>query len=356
MAQQLGFNLSPDEFYRRFFSQQQITTGKPARADEVGAMIGAINQANQSYELPRQEMQYRRDSLAQQNQQFQQDLSYRNKALPSPSQAWISGAGALLQGGGTSALGYAALKQQGLIGGGKVAGAVGTGQQVLSGAGALGVEGTYASEGMTEGMFAGDFGETVASGSAGAGAMSYLPPVAGGVIGGQLGAMGGRAAGEALGIGGERERSIGGGIVGGAAAGAMVGGPVGAVIGGIVGGVSQLFGGDGGCIIVSCCHGRDSEEVNITREYRDKFMDKESIRGYYRLADVVVPQMEADPMFKKWVKREIVDNLIEYGKRELGYSDKCGLDAEAVSMAFLQACKDAGAGLESYTRNNGEVV
>jgi hypothetical protein len=133
--------------------------------------------------------------------------------------------------------------------------------------------------------------------------------------------------------------------------GALIGG----VIGGIVGGITSLFGGDG-CIIVTACHGRNSKEVNITREYRDKFLDAETIRGYYMIADRIVPMMESNRMFKLWVKREIVNNLIEFGKRELGYSDKCGLDAEAVSMAFLQACKDAGAGLESYTRITGEVI
>jgi hypothetical protein len=72
-----------------------------------------------------------------------------------------------------------------------------------------------------------------------------------------------------------------------------------------------------GCIIVTTATHPDSEEVNITRAYRDKFLDKETLRGYYIIAEKVVPLMQKYRWFKKLVKKVLVDNLIEYGRYAL---------------------------------------
>jgi hypothetical protein len=116
-------------------------------------------------------------------------------------------------------------------------------------------------------------------------------------------------------------------------------------------------GGDGfGCIIVSAAHGRDSEEVNITREFRDKYMDKESLRGYYAIAERVVPKMETDPTIMDEVKHDLVDKLIDFGAYKLGKKDACAPESEKVSAEFLAVCKKMGEGLPVYTRINGERI
>ena len=74
---------------------------------------------------------------------------------------------------------------------------------------------------------------------------TYAPPVAAGLLGGNLGS---KLAMKYSPIGGQREKTIGGGILGGAAAGAAagsffpgVGTLVGGVVGGILGGLGSLF-------------------------------------------------------------------------------------------------------------------
>jgi hypothetical protein len=191
----------------------------------------------------------------------------------------------------------------------------------------------------------------------------YGPPAIAGVIGSELGARGGEIVGEALGIGGKRERETVGGTLGGAAAGAAVGtmiapGPgtlVGAGVGAAVGFVTQIA-KSVGCIIVTACNGADSAEVDITRRYRDEFMSLEAIRGYYIIAEKVVPVMNESKAIKESIKKELVDRLIEYGKFRLGESDRCSADAERISLKFLADCERMGKTVDSYTRMNGEEV
>lgn len=196
-----------------------------------------------------------------------------------------------------------------------------------------------------------------------AGVGSYIPVVGAGYVGGKLGEIGGNWAGEQLGIGGERERSIGGGVIGGAAAGAamgsivpVVGTAVGAVIGGIVGGVSAAFGGDGGCIIVTACHGKDSKEVEIARKFRDKFMSPEEIRGYYVMAEKIAPVMRICKPIRDSIKTGLVDSLIEYGKFKLEITDKCSAKAVEISLRFIKNCGDIGKKIPKYIRTTGEEV
>jgi hypothetical protein len=71
------------------------------------------------------------------------------------------------------------------------------------------------------------------------------------------------------------------------------------------------------CIIVTACTSPNSEEVNITRQYRDKFLDQETLRGYYMIAEKVVPLINKHKWFRSFVKKHLVDNLIEYGRYAL---------------------------------------
>ncbi|MDD5722706.1 MAG: hypothetical protein PHY29_03075 [Syntrophales bacterium] len=203
------------------------------------------------------------------------------------------------------------------------------------------------------------------AGSSGiSGAMSaaapYAAPVGAGSVGGMIGSAVGQWMGDQVGFGGSNEWGAAGGIAGGAAAGAAigsivpgVGNVVGGVIGGIVGGAQEIF---DDCIICTACHGRDSAEVDVTRRFRDRFMDEESIRGYYMLAEPVVMNMKRDLGFSWQIKRDLVDRLIDYGRFKLGETELCAPESEQVSLEFLAACKRLGSTVDSYIRANGERV
>lgn len=200
------------------------------------------------------------------------------------------------------------------------------------------------------------FSATSALGAAGAGSMAS----------GIMGATGVRDdVGKAmlLGQGGENEQDIAGGVTGGAAAGAAagtwvfpgVGTAVGGLLGGIAGGVSAAFEDD--CIIVTCCHGSQSEQVKIAREYRDRFMSDRQIRGYYVLADKLVPLMTREPKLKNAVRRYLVNRLIPYGRWAMGRTTtQPSMASYIVTKAFLGLCGAIGIYVQQYVRRaTGEV-
>jgi hypothetical protein len=110
-----------------------------------------------------------------------------------------------------------------------------------------------------------------------------------------------------------------------------------------------------GCIIVTACTSPDSPEVNLTREYRDKFMDADQLRGYYMIAEKVVPKIEKSPKLKYFVRRYLVDNLIEYGAFALGKAATSSPKAALIALGFLALCRIAGKTRKQYQRANGEV-
>ncbi len=107
------------------------------------------------------------------------------------------------------------------------------------------------------------------------------------------------------------------------------------------------------CIIVTACTDRHSPEVEIAREYRDKFMSPDQLRGYYMIAEAIMPWVIRHRAF---VKTQFVDRLVEYGRYHLGYSEKTpSRAAYAVSRGFLFLCRLVGNRRESFRRCNGEV-
>lgn len=123
---------------------------------------------------------------------------------------------------------------------------------------------------------------------------------------------------------------------------------------GLSGIVEDIFGG--GCIIVTACTNRYSPEVNITREYRDKYLTQEQLVGYYWMADAIVPLIENSPSLGKFVKKHLVDHLIAYGKYKLGKTEKKpSIIDTIVSKTFLAKCSLIGTMVGSYTRKNGEI-
>lgn len=110
------------------------------------------------------------------------------------------------------------------------------------------------------------------------------------------------------------------------------------------------------CIIVTACTSEDSHAVDITRRYRDKYLSKEQLRGYYIIAEKVVPYINRFSFVKWFVKRFLVDKLVEYGK----YKVDCGLypspSSILVTRTFLKLCQKMGEKQAVFVRCNGEVV
>lgn len=131
-------------------------------------------------------------------------------------------------------------------------------------------------------------------------------------------------------------------------------GDAGRVAAGILtGGISELV---GGCIIITACTDSHSPEVETAREYRDKFLDAESLRGYYKLAERIVPKIESNGKIKKFIKNHLVDSLVEYGSYKLGKTDtKPCMKSRIISKCFLGLIKAIGMSCKSYVRCNGDV-
>lgn len=196
--------------------------------------------------------------------------------------------------------------------------------------------------------------------------MSAMGPFGAGALGaGIMGAFGvDDDVGKALlfGEGGENEQKIAGRAAGGAASGALAGTTifpgVGTVIGGVLGGIGGAVSGLlDDCIIVTCCHGRHSEQVLIAREYRDRFMSARQIRGYYLLADKLVPLMTRKPKLKNAVRRYLVNRLIPYGRWATGRTTTLpSMTSYVVTMTFLGLCSGIGIYVQQYVRRaTGEV-
>ncbi len=145
----------------------------------------------------------------------------------------------------------------------------------------------------------------------------------------------------------EAQRAIGGAA--GAALGFAAGGPV----GGIIGAIAGVFGG--GCIIVTAATSPDSYEVQIARRYRDEYLDQQTLRGYYCIAEWIVPYMERSERVKKLVKKHLVDHLIKYGEYVFGIKKRCPIRSKLITKLFLKQCKFIGGMIPYYVRLNGEV-
>lgn len=116
--------------------------------------------------------------------------------------------------------------------------------------------------------------------------------------------------------------------------------------------IDWLFGGR--CIIVTACTDPHSPEVEVTREYRDKFMSADQLRGYYMIAEAIMPWVVRHRTF---VRRQFVDRLVEYGRYHLGHTEKMPCRASScVARLFLGLCGFAGRRKRVFVRCNGEAV
>lgn len=111
------------------------------------------------------------------------------------------------------------------------------------------------------------------------------------------------------------------------------------------------------CIIVTVCTNPESYEVNIAREYRDKFLTPGQLRGYYMIAEKLVPRITKSSILKTLTKKLLVDRLIKVGEYRLcKTSNVPSLFNTFVTDTFLWLCAKVGSTKDSYTRSNGEIV
>ena len=134
-----------------------------------------------------------------------------------------------------------------------------------------------------------------------------------------------------------------GAMLGYMTAGTAVGGVYGALIGGILGLVSSK------CIIISAFTSKDSYEVEIAREFRDKYMSPYHLGGYYALAHRIAPLIDKSHFIKLIFKKFLVDRLVDYGEWILEYKPKRQLrTSRIVTEGFLSLCAAIGMGVEIY--------
>ena len=128
-----------------------------------------------------------------------------------------------------------------------------------------------------------------------------------------------------------------GAVLGYTAAGTAVGGVYGAVAGAAIGLISSK------CIIISACTSKDSYEVEIARQFRDKYMGPYHLGGYYALAHRIAPLIDKSHFLKLIFKKFLVDRLVDYGKWILGMKPERQLKtSRIVTGGFLALCAIVG--------------
>ena len=111
----------------------------------------------------------------------------------------------------------------------------------------------------------------------------------------------------------------------------------------------------GGCcfIMLEARYG-DGTMDKVVRRYRDEYMTDRNRRGYYKLAEVLVPLMRKSRTFKWVVTKTFADPLVSYGKYYYG-ENKIGVIYSPVKNLWMKVF-DAIGGDTEFIRENGEVV
>jgi len=112
----------------------------------------------------------------------------------------------------------------------------------------------------------------------------------------------------------------------------------------------------GRCIIITTATSPYSYEVDVARIFRDEFLGPITLRGYYMIADKIVPLMRKSALFKKIVKKHLIDHLIKYGEWVLGASKRQPHKSRTITKTFLKLCKFFGSFKPFYIRSNGEII
>jgi hypothetical protein len=113
--------------------------------------------------------------------------------------------------------------------------------------------------------------------------------------------------------------------------------------------------GSGGCcfIMLEARYGNGTMD-SVVRRYRDEKMTDRNRRGYYRLAEVLVPLMRESRVFKFLVTKTFADPLVCYGKYY--YGENCwGWIFKPVERFWMRVFDVIG-GDTVFIRENGETV
>jgi hypothetical protein len=111
------------------------------------------------------------------------------------------------------------------------------------------------------------------------------------------------------------------------------------------------------CVIITACTSDNSAEVAIARAYRDKYLSQRQLRGYYMIAEKLVPRMVKSTRLTRFIKNWLVDPLISYGHHVLVKSMPAPtIYARCVTNLFLGLIACIGRTRKQFTRANGEVI
>ena len=121
------------------------------------------------------------------------------------------------------------------------------------------------------------------------------------------------------------------------------------------GGGSAPSGGGGGCcfIMLEARYGNGTMD-EVVRRYRDEYMTDRNRRGYYRMAEVLVPLMRKSKTFKWIITKTFADPLVSYGKYYYG-QNKHGVIYSPLKNFWMKVFDVVG-GDTKFIRENGEVV
>ena len=118
-----------------------------------------------------------------------------------------------------------------------------------------------------------------------------------------------------------------------------------------IGMITQNLGIGGCCFIFIEAY---SELLPIVRRYRDEHMTDKNRRGYYKVADKIVPLMKKSKVFKQVVKFFMTDPMVSYGKYFYGQG-RVGIIFKPITKFWLSIFNLLG-GKKKYVRSNGEAI
>lgn len=113
---------------------------------------------------------------------------------------------------------------------------------------------------------------------------------------------------------------------------------LGAIAGGLLGRIFKK------CIIITACEGPESYEVEVSRIYRDKFMTIYELIGYYRFAHFIAFFIERHRGFKRVIKNQLVDRLVDYAEWLFRLKPEMERPflSKWVTRGFLKFCRVVG--------------
>ena len=120
------------------------------------------------------------------------------------------------------------------------------------------------------------------------------------------------------------------------------------------GGGASSSSDDSCCFIMLEARYGDGTMDEVVRRYRDEHMTDRNRRGYYKVAEVLVPLMRKSPTIKWLVTKTFADPLVSYGKYYYG-QNKHGVIYSPIKNLWMKLFDTVGGDTE-FIRENGETV